>query len=266
MVKKTLQKLFTVLALSTAALSAHAQETLIVGASPTPHAEILRFIAPALKEEGIELKVVEFTDYVLPNLATAEKKLDANYFQHKPYLDTFNANRQTNIAAVPNSEVHVEPFGAYSNRINTIAELKNGATVAIPNDPSNTGRALRLLHEGGLIELKDPQNILATARDIINNPKNLKFRELESAQVPRALDDVDLALINSNYALEAGLTPTVDALILDGSGSIYANFIATRADQIDDPKIQKLARALRTAEVKEFMNQKYKGAVIAAFE
>lgn len=259
------KKLVPALALAAAALTAHAQQTLVVGASPVPHAEILKLVAPALKKEGIELQVVEFTDYVLPNLATEEKKLDANFFQHKPYLDSFNANRHTNLVAVPHSEVHVEPFGAYSKKIKSIAELKDGATVALPNDPSNTGRALRLLQEGGLIALKDPNNILATPRDITENPKHLKFRELESAQVPRALDDVDLALINSNYALEAGLVPTRDALILDGSGSIYANFIVTRPDNANDPRVAKLVQALRSPQVKAFINDQYKGAVVPAF-
>lgn len=260
-----LNKFIPALALAAVALTSHAQETLTVGATPVPHAELLKFVTPALKQEGIDLKVIEFTDYVLPNLATEEKQLDANFFQHKPYLDSFNADRKTNLVVVPDGEIHVEPFGAYSKKITAIKDLKEGATVALPNDPSNSGRALLLLQSAGLIELKDPSNILATARDIAKNPKKLKFRELESAQVPRALDDVDLALINTNFALEAGLVPTKDALILEGPGSIYANIIVTRADQANDPRIAKLVQALHSPEVKAFIADKYKGAIVPAY-
>ena len=259
------KKLVPALALAVVALTAHAQETLTVGATPVPHAELLKFVAPALKQQGIDLKVVEFTDYVLPNLATEEKQLDANFFQHKPYLDSFNADRKTNLVVAPNGNIHVEPFGAYSKKIKNLADLKDGATVALPNDPSNSGRALLLLQTAGLIELKDPSNILATARDIAKNPKHLKFRELESAQVPRALEDVDLALINTNFALEAGLVPTSDALILEGPGSIYANIIVTRADKANDPRVAKLVQALHSPEVKEFIATKYKGAIVTAY-
>jgi D-methionine transport system substrate-binding protein len=166
---------------------------------------------------------------------------------------------------VADGTVHVEPFGAYSRKIKAASELKDGATIAIPNDPANTGRALLLLQKQGLIELKDPKNITATPVDIVKNPKNLKFRELEAALLPRALDDVDLALINTNYAIEAKLNPTKDSLFLESGSSHYANFIAARKDRANDPSILKLVKALRTPEVKKFIQDKYKGAIIPAF-
>jgi D-methionine transport system substrate-binding protein len=245
--------------------AAQADEVLKVAASPVPHAEILEFVKPVLKKQGVDLQVKVFTDYVQPNLAVEEKQLDANYFQHKPYLDSFNKDRKTHIVPVADGKVHVEPFGAYSKKIKKLAELRDGATVAIPNDPSNSGRALVLLQKQGLIQLKDPANILATAKDVTANPKKLVFRELEAAQLPRALDDVDLALINTNYALEAKLVPTKDALFIEGADSPYANFVAARPDNANSPAIKKLVAALHSPEVKKFIQDKYKGAVVPAF-
>lgn len=187
-------------------------ETLSIAATPVPHAELLEFVKPQLAKEGVELDIKVFTDYVQPNVQVSDGHLDANFFQHKPYLDSFNKEHRTNLVSV--GLVHVEPFGAYSSKIKRIDELKNGAQIALPNDPSNGARALLLLQSEGLIKLKDPSNILATARDIVENPKNLKFRELEAATLPRVLPDVDLALINTNYALEAGLNPSEDALFI----------------------------------------------------
>ncbi|RMX04069.1 ABC transporter substrate-binding protein [Corticibacter populi] len=260
-----IKKFVPLLALSLLAWSAHAQQKLVVGASPVPHAEILEQVVPVLKQQGIDLEIKEFTDYVLPNTAVEEKQLDANYFQHQPYLDSFNADRKTSIVAVPGGGIHVEPFGAYSKKIKAIDELRDGAIVAIPNDPTNSGRALLLLDKFGVIKLKDHSKISATPADIAENPKKLQFRELEAAILPRALDDVDLALINTNYALEAGLVPTQDALLIEGGDSVYANFIATRADRVNDPAIGKLVQALRTPEVKAFIETKYKGAIVPAF-
>ncbi|MGC4076342.1 MAG: MetQ/NlpA family ABC transporter substrate-binding protein [Rubrivivax sp.] len=245
--------------------AAQADEVLKVAASPVPHAQILEFVKPALKKQGVDLQVKVFTDYVQPNLAVEEKQLDANFFQHKPYLDSFNKDRGTHIVAVPGGTVHVEPFGAYSKKIRKIAELRDGATVAIPNNPSNSGRALVLLQKQGLIQLKDPSNILATAKDVTANPKKLVFRELEAAQLPRALDDVDLALINTNYALEAKLVPTKDALFIEGADSPYANFVSARPDNANSPAIRKLVAALHSPEVKKFIQDQYKGAVVPAF-
>ena len=238
-------------------------DTLSIAATPVPHAEILEHIKPALARQGVELDVKVFTDYVQPNLQVADKNLDANFFQHQPYLDTFNKDRGTNL--VPVGSVHVEPFGGYSRKIKSLDELREGATIALPNDPSNGGRALVLLQKQGLIKLKDPSNILATSRDVVDNPRKLKFRELEAATLPRVLEDVDLALINTNYALQAGLVPTRDALFIEGSDSPYVNIVVTRPDNKDAPAVQKLMQALHTPEVKQFIQEKYKGAVVPAF-
>jgi D-methionine transport system substrate-binding protein len=240
-------------------------ETLKVAASAIPHAEILEFVKPQLEAQGIELQVRVFTDYIQPNLQVAERQLDANFFQHKPYLDAFNKDRDTRLIAVPNSAVHVEPFGAYSKKIKRVGQLRNGALIAIPNDPSNCARALLLLQQQGLIELKDPTNMLATSRDVSANPRKLQFRELEAATLPRVLEDVDLALINTNYALAAKLQPTRDALFIEGSDSPYANLVAARSDNANSPLLRKLVAALRSEAVKTFIRQKYGGAVVPVF-
>ncbi|MEK1940340.1 MAG: MetQ/NlpA family ABC transporter substrate-binding protein [Pseudomonas sp.] len=256
-----MKKLIAALA-AVAAFSAHA-ETITVAASAVPHAEILEFIKPTLAKEGVDLKVKVFTDYVQPNVQLVEKRLDANFFQHQPYLDEFNKNRGANLVTVVG--VHVEPFGAYSSKYKKLDELPQGATVAIPNDATNGGRSLLLLEKAGLIKLKDSHNILATVKDISENTKGLKFRELEAATLPRVLTQVDLALINTNYALEAKLDPKKDALIIEGSDSPYVNNLVARPDNKDSDSIQKLAKALRTPEVKKFIEEKYKGAVVPAF-
>lgn len=245
-----------------AASAAHA-EKLSVAATPVPHAELLEFVKPALAKEGVELDIKVFTDYVQPNVQVADGQLDANFFQHMPYLESFNKEHKTKLVSV--GLVHVEPFGAYSSKIKNIDELKEGAQVALPNDPSNGARALLLLQAQGLIKLKDPSNILATARDITENPKKLRFRELEAATLPRVLPDVDMALINTNYALEAGLNPSDDALFIEGEDSPYANLIATTEAKKDDPAIQKLVKALHTDEVRSFIKEKYKGSIVPAF-
>ncbi|GAB3431862.1 MetQ/NlpA family ABC transporter substrate-binding protein [Giesbergeria sinuosa] len=261
MFKKTL----SALAIATLAFTAHAADVLKVAATAVPHAEILNFVKPHLQAQGVDLQVREFSDYVQPNAAVEDKQLDANFFQHQPYLDSYNKDRKSSLVQVPNGKIHVEPFGAYSQKIKQLKDLKDGAVVAIPNDPSNAGRALLLLQKQGLIELKDPKNITATPIDIVKNPKKLKFRELEAALLPRALADVDLALINTNYAIEAKFNPTKDALFIEGAESPYTNIIAARADRANDPLIQKLVKTLRTPEVKKFIQEKYKGAVVPAF-
>ncbi|CEL26805.1 MULTISPECIES: MetQ/NlpA family ABC transporter substrate-binding protein [Pseudomonas] len=245
-----------------AAFSAHA-ETLTVAASPVPHAEILEFVKPALAKEGVDLKVKVFTDYIQPNVQVAEKRLDANFFQHQPYLDEFNKAKGTSLVAV--TGVHLEPLGAYSSKIKKIEELPGGANVVIPNDATNGGRALLLLAKAGVITLKDPTNILSTIKDIAQNPKDLKFRELEAATIPRVLTQVDLALINTNYALEAKLDPSKDALVIEGNDSPYVNILVSRADNKDSDAMKKLAAALHSPEVKQFITEKYKGAVLPAF-
>ncbi|KIP92042.1 MULTISPECIES: MetQ/NlpA family ABC transporter substrate-binding protein [Pseudomonas] len=245
-----------------AAFSAHA-ETLTVAATPVPHAEILEFVKPALAKEGVDLKVKVFTDYIQPNVQVAEKRLDANFFQHQPYLDEFNKAKGTDLVAV--TGVHLEPLGAYSSKLKKIEELPSGANVVIPNDATNGGRALMLLAKAGVITLKDPTNILSTLKDIATNPKDLKFRELEAATIPRVLTQVDLALINTNYALEAKLDPSKDALVIEGNDSPYVNILVSRPDNKDSDAMKKLAAALHSPEVKQFITEKYKGAVLPAF-
>ncbi|MBS4080156.1 MULTISPECIES: MetQ/NlpA family ABC transporter substrate-binding protein [Pseudomonas] len=245
-----------------AAFSAHA-ETLTVAATPVPHAEILEFVKPALAKEGVDLKVKVFTDYIQPNVQVAEKRLDANFFQHQPYLDEFNKAKGTNLVAV--TGVHLEPLGAYSSKIKDLKDLPSGANVVIPNDATNGGRALLLLAKAGVITLKDPTNILSTVKDIATNPKDLKIRELEAATIPRVLTQVDLALINTNYALEAKLDPSKDALVIEGNDSPYVNILVSRPDNKDSDAMQKLAAALHSPEVKKFITEKYKGAVLPAF-
>lgn len=237
--------------------------TLVVGASPVPHAEILKAIAPLLEAQGIKLEIKEFTDYILPNTQLAEKALDANFFQHKPYLDDQNKKNGSELVSV--TPVHVEPFGAYSKKIKSIDELADGAKVAIPNDATNGGRALILLAKNGLISLKDDTNITSTKADITENKKKLEIIELDAAMLPRQLDEVDIALINTNFALEAGLVPTKDALFIEGADSPYANLLVARPDNKDSDAIQKLAAALNSAEAKAFIEEKYEGAIIPAF-
>ncbi len=258
-------KLRTVLALTAAlfATVAQADQKISVAATAVPHAEILEFVKPRLAQEGVELDIKVFTDYVQPNVQVAEKRLDANFFQHQPYLDEFNKGKGTNLVSV--TGVHVEPFGAYSKKVQSLGALKEGATVAIPNDPTNGGRALLLLQKAELIKLKDPSNILATAKDIAENPRKLRIRELEAATLPRILPQVDLALINTNYALEAGLNPTKDALIIEGSDSPYVNILVARPDNQNSPAMEKLSRALNSAETKLFIQEKYQGTVVPAF-
>ena len=255
--------LFTALAAALTAGLAQAGEKLVVAATPVPHAEILELIKPTLAKEGVDLEIKVFTDYVQPNVQVAEKHLDANYFQTLPYLDSFNKGKGTDLVTVIG--VHVEPFGGYSKKVKSLSELKDGATIAIPNEGSNSGRALILLQKAGLIELKDPTNAVSTPKDIAKNPHNFKFKELESALLPRVLDQVDLDMINTNYALEAGLNPATDALIIEGADSPYVNFLVARPDNKDSEAIQKLAKALTSPEVKAFIAEKYKGAVLPAF-
>lgn len=257
--KKTLIGLGTFLALSFGAFAG----TLKVGATPVPHAELLEFVKADLKADGVDLKIVEMTDYVTPNLALADGEIDANFFQHKPYLDKFASERNLKLSTVAN--IHVEPLGLYSKKVKSINDLQKGDTVAIPNDPSNGGRALILLHNNGVITLNDPTNLYVTEFDIVKNPKNLKFKPVEAAQLPRVLADVSAAVINSNYALEAGLNTSKDAILVEGKESPYANIIVVKAGNENNADVKKLISALQTEKVKKFINEKYKGAVVPAF-
>ncbi|ERT59692.1 MetQ/NlpA family ABC transporter substrate-binding protein [Megasphaera vaginalis (ex Srinivasan et al. 2021)] len=237
--------------------------TITVGATPVPHSEILNEIKPLLAKEGIDLKIVEFTDYVKPNLALADGELDATFHQHVPFMDKFNSEHGTKLVSA--GKVHVEPMGVYSHKIKDLKDVPQDGKVAIPNDPSNGGRALLILQSAGLITLKDGGNIASTVQDIVGNDKNLQFLELEAAQVPRSLDDVDIAVINTNFAMEAGLNPLKDALFLESKDSPYANILAIRAGDESRPEIQKLIKALQSPEVKKFIEDKYQGAILPSF-
>ena len=254
--------LLSALAVTACANSAPKGSVWRVAAPAGPHAEILKAVTPDLKAQGIDLQVKVFNDYVQPNLQVDQKLIDANYFQTLPYLNAFNAERGTKL--VPVVGVHVEPFGAYSRKVKAIADLRHGAVIALPNDPTNTGRALILLHKNGLITLKNPNNIAATPKDIVANPRDFVFKELESPSLPRVLGEVDLALINTNYALDAKLNPQSDALIIEGPDSPYLNYLVARPDNRDDPRIKALATALTSQKVRDFIAATYKGAVIAA--
>ena len=237
--------------------------TVTVGATPVPHGEILNEIKPLLAKEGVDLKVVEFTDYVKPNLALNDKELDANFFQHEPYLKKFAADRKLDLVNLV--AVHIEPMGVYSKKLKDIKSVPDGAKVAIPNDPTNGGRALNILAKAGLIKLKDGVGISATVGDIVENPKNLKITEAEAAMLPRTLDDVDLAVINSNFAMEAKLNPTKDALFIEPKDSPYANIVAVRKGDENRKEIQALKKALTSPEVKKFIEDKYQGAILPSF-
>lgn len=234
-----------------------------IGATPVPHAEILEFVKPILADEGIELNIVEFTDYVLPNLALSDGELDANFFQHIPYLESFSADHRLDLEVLV--AVHIEPIGLYSNKVNSLTELGNRAVIGIPNDATNGGRALLLLEAEGLIGLKDGVGIAATVFDVASNPRNIRWRELEAAVLPRALADVDAAVINTNYALEAGLVPLEDAVVIEGERSPYANVVAVRRGEADNAALQRVAAALTSPAVREFILEKYGGAVVPVF-
>lgn len=255
--KKSLAILAAVLS-----FNAFANETLVVGATPVPHAEILEFVKPVLAKQGVDLQIKVFTDFIQPNQQLALKNIDANYYQYRPFLDDYNNTRHTDL--VPVVGVHIEPFGAYSTRIKDISALKDGATVSIPNDPVNTGRALVLLDEAGLIKLKDASNTLSTPRDITENPKHLKIRELEGALLARSVSQVDLAFVFANYALEAGID-TNSALIVEKGKDLYVEYLVARPDNINDPRIQKLAKALNSDEVRQFILTRYKGQIAPGF-
>lgn len=241
-------------------------KTIKVGASPTPHAEILKQVAQTLEAEGYKLEVVEYNDYVLPNNALEQGELDANYFQHITYLNDFNEENGTHLTNA--AGIHFEPFGLYSKKIASLGELPDGAKVAVPNDTTNEARALLLLEQEGLIKLKPGVGLTATVLDIAENPRNLVIQEVEAAQVPRTLAEVDVAAINGNYALNAGLD-VADAIAVESNQSeaaqAYVNVLAVKEGAQADPKIQALIRALTTDEVKQFIQSTYNGAVVPVF-
>ena len=249
---------------SGASSAASGAKTLKVGATAVPHAEILEAAKPLLEKEGITLEIVEFNDYVQPNLALNDKELDANFFQHEPYLKNF-MDEHKEVKLKNAAGIHIEPMGVYSKKIKKLDELKDGATIAIPNDTTNGGRSLLLLEKAGIIKLKEGVGEKATVGDIAENKKNIKFQEVEAAQVPRTLDDVDAAVINSNFAMQVNLDPTKDAMFIEDSTSPYVNIIAVREGDENRPEIQALIKVLHSDEIKQFITEKYKGAVVPAF-
>ena len=245
--KKLVLALLLMLALPLAAFAEN--KTITIGVTPFPHKDIMLVVKDLLAKEGYDLVIKEFTDYVQPNMALAEGSLDANFFQHIPYLENMNKEKDLKLTWV--AKVHVEPLGLYSHKIKALDELKDGDTISVPSDPTNCARALRLLEANGLIKIKEGE--LVTAKDITENPKNIKIMEIEAAQLPRTLDDVTAAVINSNFAGEAGLIPSKDAIIMEGKDSPYANVIAVREAEKDSPAIQALAKAANSPEVKAYI-------------
>lgn len=239
------------------------QNTLKVGATPVPHAELLNLIIPDLEAQGITLEIVEFTDYVTPNLALNDGEIDANFFQHVPYMDSFSETHDLTLVSA--GAIHVEPLGLYSETLTSLSDLTEGAVIAIPNDPTNEGRALLLLEANGLIVLDPDAGLEATENDIIENPNGLIFKPLDAAQLPRSLKDVAAAVINTNYALEANLNPSQDAIIIEGSESPYANIITVKPEFLNDDRLKALLEALQSDAVKTYIQETYKGAIVPAF-
>ena len=252
---------------STAETSELAGTTLKVAASPTPHAEILNVAKDILAEQGITLEVVEFSDYVQPNLVTESGEVDANYFQHTPYLESFNEENGTHLVSV--GAIHYEPFGIYPGKSNDLANIADGATIAVPNDTTNEARALQLRAAQGLITVRDGAGLTSTVNDITENPHNLQIEEIEAAQLPRTVQDVDFAVINGNYAMEAGFSVGKDALATEDASSeaaqTYANVLVVKEGNENNPAIQALLKALQSDEVKNYIDQTYDGAVVAIF-
>jgi len=253
-----------VVVLALAACKEETNENVIkVGASPVPHAQLLELVKEDLLEKGITLEIVEFTDYVRPNIALNDGDIDANFFQHIPYLEEFASEHDLDLTSI--GTVHVEPLGLYSDKIDDISIIREGSLIAIPSDSVNGGRALLLLQNNGLITLDPEAGLKATEADIIDNPKGFVFKAVESAQLPRVLADVDAAIINGNYALEAGLSPADDALILEGSESPYANILVVRSEDKDNEALNILLEALQSEKVKSFIASEYGGGVVDAF-
>ena len=254
---------------STAAESTNdlAGTKLVVAASPTPHAEILEVAKDILAEQGITLEIKEFSDYVQPNLVTENGEVDANYFQHTPYLDSFNAENGTHLVSV--GAIHYEPFGIYPGKSDDLANIADGATIAVPNDTTNEARALQLLAAQGIITVREGAGLTATVNDIEENPHNVKIQEIEAAQLPRTVQDVDFAVINGNFAMEAGFSVGKDALATEDATSeaaqTYANVLVVKEGNENNPAIQALLAALQSDKVRDYINETYDGAVMPIF-
>lgn len=245
----------------TLTLNANALETISVAATPVPHAEILEQVKPDLEKQGYKLEIKEFTDYVLPNLAVDNQEVDANFFQHIPYLEEFNKSKGTKLVKV--AGVHIEPMAVYSKKYKSLDDIKEGVKIAIPNDPTNESRALDIIAKKGLVKFKD--KALKTPLDLTDNPKKIQFVELKAAQLPRALADVDFAVINSNYALSANLNPAKDSVFIEDKESPYVNILVTKQGRENEAKIKALADALQSDKIKQFILEKYDGSVLPAF-
>lgn len=257
-----MKKFATALLISALPFFANANETIKVAASPVPHAEILEH-AQTLAPKDFNIDVVVVTDYVLPNIMLNEGEVDANFMQHQPYLDEFNKANDMTLVSV--GGVHLEPLGGYSKKIKDVKDLPQNGKVALPNDPTNGGRALILLHNNGVITLTDPTNILATIQDIKENPKNLSFVELEAPMLARTIDEVDLALINTNFALDADLNPVKDALIIEDKNSPYVNIVVVKDGNNEKENVKELMKILHSDEMKQFIETKYEGSILPAF-
>jgi D-methionine transport system substrate-binding protein len=254
----------TVTSLASCASTSSNSKVITVGASPSPHAEILEYIKPQLKAAGYDLKIVTYQDYVQPNKALTDKQLDANYFQHQPYLTDYNKKNSTDIVSA--GAIHYEPLGIYPGKLKSLSDLKEGSSIAIPNDTTNEARALLLLEANNLIKIDESKGLSATIKDITENTKKLKFVELDAAQIGRSLKDVDLAVINGNYAIDAGLSVSKDTLAKEDASSIaaqtYANIIAVRKGDENSAKIKALVAALKSEKTKSWITDKYKGSVV----
>lgn len=259
-----MKKILTLTAAVFAAALLSAQAKLKVGATPVPHAEMLNLVKDDLKAQGVDIQVIEMTDYVILNDALESGELDANFDQHIPYMES--TNKEKGYHLVNASGIHIEPIALYSKKVSKLSDLKKKATIAIPNDPTNGGRALLLLQAAGLIELKKDAGITATTLDIAKNPLKLKFKELDAASIPRTLNDVDAAVINGNYAIPAGLSATKDGLFVEGKDSPYVNIIAVKDGNQNDPRVKALVKALQSDKIKNYISEKFKdGEVVAAF-
>lgn len=266
-ISSTLAVLLAVGTLFTGCGKKEDSKEIVIGASPSPHAEILEVAKEDLEKDGWKVTIKEYSDYVQPNVALDAGDLTANYFQHQPYLDSYNDENKTELVSA--GTIHYEPFGIFPGKAKSLKELKDGAVVGVPNDTTNEARALLLLQAQGLIELKKDAGIKATKNDIVKNPKNLEIKELEAAQIPNSLQDLDIAVVNGNYAIEAGLSPKKDSLALEDEKSLgaktYGNVIAVQKDKKNDAKTKAILKALKSDKVKKFIEDKYDGAVVPLF-
>ncbi|OHV84732.1 MetQ/NlpA family ABC transporter substrate-binding protein [Rhizobium sp. LCM 4573] len=258
-----MKKLIIAAALAALAAGTALAETIKVGVTPGEHAQIMEQVKEIAKTKGLDIEILEFSDYVVPNQALADGDLNANSFQHQPYLDNQIADRKFDLVSV--GTTITTPMGVYSNKVKSLDELADGATIAIPNDPTNGGRALLVLASKGLIKVDEAKGLTVTPADVTENPKNIEFTELDAAQLPRSLADVDAAVINTNYALEADLHPREDAIAIESDKSPYANVIAVRAADKDAPWVKTLVESYHDDKIRNFINEEFKGALIPSW-